>query len=171
LDLEFEIDGIPRDVEGAQALFVRSPFDFERWAVSLVYGQPNEKQVGDRGSDGVIRFPMPEKNKVGRAIVSVKGGSHVAPTMVRDLAGTISAEKADMGVLILMSKPTAKMSEAAHHSGSYTWPIDGRSYPKVQIVTIAELLEGARLEIPAPLSPYTQAQPHVRMSGQEALGI
>jgi SAM-dependent methyltransferase len=170
-EAKFEIDGIPRDVPGAKALFERSPFEFERWAVSLVYGQPNEKQVGDRGSDGVIRFPMPEKNKVGRVVVSVKGGGQVGPAMVRDLAGTVEAEKANMGVLITLTKATAKMTEAAHHTGSYEWPVDGRSYPKVQLVTIEQLLAGHRLEIPPPLSPYSLAQRHVPPSDQGSLAI
>jgi hypothetical protein len=34
-----------------------------------------------------------------------------------------------------------------------------------------ELLDGQRLTIPPPLSPYLQAQPHVLQAGQEALGI
>ncbi len=167
---EFDIDGIPRDLPGAQALFARSPFDFERWAVSLVYGQPNEKQVGDRGADGIIRFPMPEKNKIGRIVVSVKGGGHVGPAMVRDLDGTINAEKADMGVLITMSPPTSKMVEAAQHTGSYRWPVDGRDYPKVQIVTVADLLQGHRLSMPPPLSPYLQAARQAPAVDQMTLG-
>lgn len=32
----YEVSGIPRDAGSAQALFQQSPFDFERWAVSLV---------------------------------------------------------------------------------------------------------------------------------------
>lgn len=52
----YKVEGIPRDLPGAQALFNASPFDFERWAVTLADGTPNEKQVGDRGIDGVIRF-------------------------------------------------------------------------------------------------------------------
>ncbi len=46
---KFEIDGIPRNLGGAEALFKKKPFHFERWAVSLVHGQPCEKQVGDKG--------------------------------------------------------------------------------------------------------------------------
>jgi hypothetical protein len=30
------------------------------------------------------------------------------------------------------------MGEVAHHSGSYTWPVDGRSYPKVQLMTVEQ---------------------------------
>ncbi len=54
----YEVLGIPRDRASALALFSRSPFDFERWAVSLVNGQPNQKQVGDKGIDGVARFAI-----------------------------------------------------------------------------------------------------------------
>lgn len=54
----YETLGIPRDMRSALALFVRSPFDFERWAVSRINSQPNEKskQWGDKGVDGVARF-------------------------------------------------------------------------------------------------------------------
>lgn len=169
-EAHFEIDGIPKDLAGAGALFARSPFDFERWAVSLVYGQPNEKQVGDRGADGVIRFPMPEKNKVGRVLVSVKGGERVGPNVVRDLDGTVNAEKAEMGVLITMAKPTAKMVEAANHTGSYVWPVDGQSYPRIQITTVEDLLAGHRLKLPPPLTPYLQATRHVPKADQLAMG-
>jgi DNA modification methylase len=169
-DAVFTIDGIPSDLAGAAALFQHSPFEFERWAVSLVYGQPNEKQVGDRGSDGVIRFPLPEKNKVGRVVISVKGGQQVHPTAVRDLLGTVKTEHADMGVLITLADPTPKMIEAANHSGSYIWPVDGRSYPLIQIVTVADLLAGHRLKMPPPLSPYSQAARHVAEVDQLSFG-
>lgn len=57
----YEVHGIPSDLDGAQALFQDSAFDFERWAVSLVGAQPNEKQVGDRGIDGVGRLQLTQK--------------------------------------------------------------------------------------------------------------
>jgi hypothetical protein len=55
----YTLQGIPRDLVGAQALFKSNPFDFERWAVSQVGGQPHERpeQAGDKGVDGWIRFP------------------------------------------------------------------------------------------------------------------
>ena len=70
----YEIRGIPRDLAGAKTLFDESPFEFERWCVMLLDGQPNQKQVGDKGIDGVIRFPLDKKTS-GRIIVSVKGGA------------------------------------------------------------------------------------------------
>lgn len=80
----YDLRGVPSDLESAHALFTANAFDFERWAVSLVNGQLNEKQVGDKGIDGVVRFYLNEK-ETGEAIVSVKGGKTVNPSMVRDL--------------------------------------------------------------------------------------
>ncbi len=152
----YTIHGIPRDIQGAAALFQHSPFDFERWAVSLVNAQPNEKQVGDKGIDGVARFYLDNKT-VGRALVSVKGGTNIGPQFARDLLGTVEGHKAQMGVLITMAKPTPGVKDVMDHGGTYTWPVNGQVYPKIQAITIRELLEGKRPLMPQMNLPYIQA--------------
>ncbi len=168
--LDYELHGIPRDLAGARALFKESPFDFERWAVSLVNGQPNEKQVGDKGIDGVIRFPLDAKTAVGRCIVSVKGGGQVNPAMVRDLGGTITNHKAEMGVLITMDKATPGMIDAANHGGNYTWPVNEATFPRVQLVTVAQLLRGEQPNLPPVLTPYLKATRQTVKTDQLTLG-
>ena len=152
----YEVLGIPRDIGGARALFQRSPFDFERWAVSLINAQPNEKQVGDKGVDGVARFPLDRKVN-GRILVSVKGGGTIGPQFVRDLLGTVETQKAQMGVLITTAAPTRGILDAVDHGGTYTWPMNGQDYPRVQVITIAELLRDVRPKMPLLLLPYVQA--------------
>jgi DNA modification methylase len=152
----YEIVGVPRDAEGAEALFKRSPFDFERWAVSMLDGTPNEKQVGDRGVDGRIRFPASAANDIGMIVISVKGGN-LNPAMVRDLAGTVEGDNAAMGILITNQPATKGMVEAAQLSGTYAHPLTGTTYPKVQLVSIAELLDGKRPKMPTAFMPYLQA--------------
>lgn len=154
----YRLHGIPHDLDGARALFAANPFDFERWAVSLVDGQPNTKQVGDKGIDGVIRFPTDNKGGVGRALVSVKGGATLNPGMVRDLVGTVEQQGADMGVFICLTEPTKGMREVENASGTYTWAVGDRAFPKVQIVTIAQLLAGQRPKMPTAFLPYIQAK-------------
>lgn len=106
IDSTYEVLGVPADLESAHDLFHRSPFDFERWAVSLVRGTPNAKQVADKGSDGVIRFVTSRKGRA-KAIVSVKGGKQLTPGMVRDLEGVVSKTKdVEMGVLITLHPST-----------------------------------------------------------------
>lgn len=164
----YEILGIPRDLAGAQALFKRSPFEFERWCVMMLDGQPNEKQVGDKGIDGVIRFPIDSKGNSDKILVSVKGGS-TNPGHVRDLIGTIQSQRAAMGVFVCMQNPTKAMQEAANHSGLYVHPANGQKYPKVQIITVQELLDGKRPTLPPTLLPYFQAQKRVEKHDQGAL--
>jgi hypothetical protein len=63
-----------------------------------------------------------------------------------------------MGVFVSMIEPTRGMLEAVNHSGTYKHPANGQSYPKVQIISVRELLEGKRPKMPPTLLPYFQAQ-------------
>lgn len=163
----YKIHGIPRDKEGAFALFSENPFDFERWAVSLVHGQPNEKQVGDKGIDGVIKLAL-DRKKIGKALVSVKGGKQINPAMVRDLVGTVKSQGAELGVLITMTEPTSGMRQAASAAGTWTWDFANQDFPKVQILTVAELLSGKKPDLPPWYRPYVQAK---AASDDEQLGL
>lgn len=154
----FTTNGIPTDIEGAEALFARNPFDFERWAVSSVNGQPNEKQVGDKGVDGRIRFHR-GGDVAGLGAVSVKGGRAINPSMVQALVGAMEQERADMGVLVTMGRPTAGMVEAANRAGLYEHPPTGNRYPRVQIITVPELFDGKRPNMPTVILPYIKASP------------
>jgi hypothetical protein len=151
--------GIPTDVAGAQALFDANPFDFERWAVSLLDGQPNERQVGDKGVDGRVRFHA-DVDRIGTCLVSVKGGHQVNPAMVRDLVGTVEQQKAEMGVLIIAVPITKGMAEVAAKSGSYEAPLTRASYPKVQIITVPDLLAHKHPRMPTAIPPYVKAKPY-----------
>jgi DNA modification methylase len=167
----YDVYGIPKDMGSAKALFAQSPFDFERWAVSLINAQPNQKQVGDKGIDGVAKFVADTNHTIGRVLVSVKGGKVIGPNFVRDLLGTIQTQKAEMGVLISMAPATRGVTEAANHAGSYVWPINGESFPRLQVITIEELLAGKRPRLPGTLNPYIQAQPADVSADQLTLGI
>ncbi|MGW1901735.1 DNA methyltransferase [Streptomyces hirsutus] len=163
---DYDILGIPFDVDGAQKLFQQSPFEFERWCVMLVDGQPNEKQVGDKGIDGVIRIPVDRRGTSERVLVSVKGGA-TGPSHVRDLIETVESNKAAMGVFITLRNPTPAMREAANHSGIYTYPVNGQKYPKVQIISVAELLSGVRPHVPTSLLPYYQARRRPKVEAEQ----
>lgn len=158
IEQTYQVHGVPADLDGARALFEENPFDFERWAVSLIDAQPNEKQVGDKGIDGRVRF-YAGKDRIGQALVSVKGGKSVAPSMVNEIAGTVSREQAELGILITLTEPTKGMRDTADKSGTYTAPLTGQEYPKVQIVTVADLMAGRRPSMPTAILPYMKAKP------------
>jgi hypothetical protein len=89
--------------------------------------------------------------------VSVKGGGQIGPQFVRDLVGTVQSQKAQMGVLITMGKPTPGIIDAVNHGGTYTWPVNGQVFPRVQVITVAELLAGKRPQVPSLQNPYKTA--------------
>lgn len=154
---DFDVSGVPKDGPSASALFERNPLDFERWAVSLVGAQPNERQVADKGIDGIARFPLTAGN-YGRVLVSVKGGKSLAPAMVRDLRGTLERERAELGMLVTRLPITAGMASEIQHSGLFTHPATGQRYPRLQAVTIGDLLSGTRPVLPPTVLPYVSAQ-------------
>lgn len=164
---KYIVEGKPRDLGGAKALFAKSPFEFQRWAVSPVDATPNEKPSGDKGIDGIARFTVDARGGTGRALVSVKGGA-TGPGDVRDLVGTVESQRAEMGIFITLEPPTPGMMDAARHSGTYTHPISGREYPRVQILTVEELLHGKKPDMPTPLLPYIRG---VSTMGEEQLTL
>jgi hypothetical protein len=51
------------------------------------------------------------------------------------------------------------MTEIADHSGTYTAPLTGTNYPRVQILTVDDLLAGRRPKMPTAILPYVKASP------------
>lgn len=153
----YEVLGIPRDKASALALFSRSPLDFERWAVTLLNGQPNVRQSGDKGIDGVARFPLDARGTIGRVLISVKGGRQLNPAMVRDIGGTVTTQRAAMGILITNAAPTRGMLDEANHAGTYEHPHYDNPFPRIQIATIDDLLAGRLPKMPPTNSRYKDA--------------
>jgi hypothetical protein len=157
IDDTYEVKGVPADLAAAHALFARSEFEFERWAVSLVRGTPNERQVNDKGKDGIVRFATGRKSTA-EAIVSVKGGKNLVPAFVREVEGSVATyRKAELGILITLHPPSKGMVDEAKRSGVYRDPF-GNSYPKVQIYTVEQLLNGVKPDMPPVIPPYTGAK-------------
>ena len=145
--IKYSETGSPKGAAGAKALFDQSPKNFEMWAVKLAGGRPNPKGGGDKGTDGTIRFYI-DGTTAGRVTISVKGGDTLNPAMVRDLIGTVDKDKTDLGILITRVEPTRGMRETAAEAGTYTWPPTGATHPKVQILTVEQVMSGVRPDMP-----------------------
>lgn len=151
--------GRPTDLAGARELAVRDKYQFQWWAAWRLGAQTYEgKKGGDRGVDANIYFANGPYG-LGRIIISVKAGENLNPGMVRDLAGTVAAEGAEMGLLVTMAEPTRGMISAAADQGFVAKTPHGR-LPKVQIVTAEDLLLGRMPKLP-PL-PVPEDGPTVR---------
>ena len=146
----YEIIGAPTDLASAEALKEISPHQFEWWAVDLVNARPakDHKKGADTGIDGYINFFDDKSGQAKQVIVQVKSG-YVGVNHVRDLKGVLDREKAAIGALITLREPTKPMLTEAAATGFYESKDFPGRYPRLQILTIAELLAGKKLEYPA----------------------
>jgi DNA modification methylase len=141
--IKFEIEGTPKDADGARNLAERDKYQFQWWACSLVNAAPyqGKKKGADSGIDGLIFF-HDDKSGAKKIVVSVKGGENVNVAMVRDLGHVVDREKASMGFFVTLAEPTRPMREEAIAAGFYDAPRFGSEYPKLQILTIEGLMNG-----------------------------
>ncbi|MCH8952333.1 MAG: site-specific DNA-methyltransferase, partial [Proteobacteria bacterium] len=98
--IEFDVHGVPMDLDGARELAAADKHQFELWAISLIpNAQPwkRGKKGADRGIDGIL-YVTGEGRKTERCLISVKGGRNVGVAMIRYLVGTMDREKAPMGL-------------------------------------------------------------------------
>jgi len=164
-EINFKVIGEPQSVSAARHLAQQNRFQFEWWALSLVRARPTGGQRGskrgkkgaDRGIDGVITFIDEAKRKPKRVLVQVKSGK-VGSRDIRDLRGTVEREKAAVGVLITLESPTSAMEKEAITAGFYHSPGWQLDYPRIQILTIEQLLGGEQMKMPFTSVTFKQAQ-------------
>jgi site-specific DNA-methyltransferase (adenine-specific) len=141
-DEHYSVEGTPTDNLSARRFFEQTAPQnhkpFEMWAVSLISGQPLEKKGGDRGIDGRLPIYDPKGN-LNWAMIQVKGGA-LNPGYIRDFSHVITREKAVFGVFICLDPPSKQMVNEALEAG-YVEGFGARKIPRLQILTIKELLE------------------------------
>ncbi len=144
----YDVIGEPTTVEDAENLAKSDPYQFQWWALGLVGARPGEQKKGaDKGIDGRIYFHDDSSGRTKQIILSVKAG-HTSVPHVRDLRGVIDREKAVIGVLITFQQSTQPMRTEAASAGFYESAGWGRKYPRLQILTVGELLEGKTIDMP-----------------------
>jgi site-specific DNA-methyltransferase (adenine-specific) len=146
--LTYHVVGEPVTLDDAEALAAEDKFQFQAWALGLVGARPAQgvKKGADKGIDGTLYFHSSEgSGKTDRIILSVKGGKLKADD-VRALEGVRAREKAAIGVLISFDEPSKKMRTDAASLGFHdtAWG----AFPRIQLLTVKELLEGKRIEYP-----------------------
>lgn len=147
--IAFTVEGTPKDLASAEDLARRDKYQFQWWAVSMVDAMPygGRKKGADGGVDGIIHF-RPDGRRPERAIVSVKGGDHVGVQMIRDLHSAMMREKAVAAVFVTKAAPTSVMEREAAAVGRFQSAVTGKSYPRLQILTLAQLFRGQRPDLP-----------------------
>lgn len=156
------VDGLPKDLAGAKALFKKDPFEFEYWALDLVNAMPAQSKSkeqmrgADKGIDGIITFTKEIKNgkqEYGRVLVQVKGGG-VQRSDIATLKGDVEREKAEAGLFVTLEEPTRPMRDEAVSAGKFGVSFSKAEFPRIEIITIKELLLGKRPNVPYWTEPY-----------------
>lgn len=165
---KFKVIGEPTSLPDAQELAESDPYQFQYWALGLVNARPVEQKKGtDKGIDGKIVFQGEKAGDFEQVIISVKAGNLMA-NHVRDLRGVLDREKAAIGVLISMEEPTKPMHTEAVTAGFFESKAWGRKYPKLQLLTIEDLLSGKKIDMP-PIkqvgATFKKAEKHVSDRG------
>ena len=170
--LDYEVIGEPATVDAARELATDSAnegrYQFEWWALSLVRAKPVGGQAGSRkgkkgadaGIDGVINFFDEDgrgKKRPQTVVVQVKSGV-VKAGDIRDLKGTIDREGAAIGIFITLEQPTQPMIKEALAAGVYESPRWGKSFRRVQILTIGDLFAGAGVDMPPQYGSHQRAE-------------
>lgn len=163
----YQIIGEPEDLQGAIHLAQSvDRYQFQWWAISLISARPYGGEAGskrgkkgaDSGIDGIITFHDDPRGPAKRVIVQVKSGK-VSVRDIRELRGTVERENhAVMGVFLTLQKPSEPMKIEAESCGFYHSPTWHKDYPKMQILTIEQLLNGEGVKMPPTVTTYKKAQ-------------
>ena len=166
---DYDVVGEPVDAGSARALAEQDRYQFQFWAMSLLEAFPREqrKRGADRGIDGLVYFIDGPRRTTNKAVVQVKSGKVSSPH-IRDLAGTVEREKAAFGLFITLEEPTRDMRTEAVSAGFYHSDVWQKDYPKIQIRTVAELLQGRGFELPPHPSMYQAAERIQQTEGRQA---
>lgn len=161
----YKVVGQPEDLEGARELADKDKYGFQWWILPLIgakafgseAGKKEGKKGADGGIDGMIVFTDDNSGKAKKVIVSVKGGG-VNVSQIRDLGHVVEREKAAIGIFLTLEKPTKPMIEEAVGKGFYHSDGWNKDYPRIQILTVEEVLAGKQPNLPPSIDTFKQAQ-------------
>jgi len=171
INTTFKVAGEPTDLHGARKLAEDDKFQFEAWALSMVGARPSGqvRRGADKGIDGRLFFHDDSSGKSKQIILSVKGG-HTEHSHMRDLRGVLDREEAQIGVLITLEPASKPMQKEAASAGFYNSPAFPDSvFPKLQILTIEDMLAGHTIQFPRMLQTTYKQAPKAKPKAQENL--
>ena len=154
-DVDFTIAGVPQTLEGAKDLWHRDKYHFQKWAVEEVDGFVTTKRTADGGIDGRLYFDVPGERELKSMVLEVKGGKNVTIADLRALHSVLEREEAVMAGLIVMEplgdRKMQNFQKLMAEAGDLEVARTARPYPRMQILSVPEILEGKRFDTPTPM--------------------
>ena len=157
---DFVIEGVPHTLEGAQDLWRRDKYHFQKWAVEQVDGFVTTRRTADGGIDGRIYFAVPGQTELQSMVVEVKGGKTVSVTDWRALKGVLSRDEALLAGMVIMEPLGGAKARNFSREVMDLEPINilGIEYDRMQILSVGEILEGKRFRTPTVAGRHQQPQ-------------
>lgn len=106
--------------------------------------------------DGWMRFADGVEGHVQRIVVQVKSG-HIGIKDIHELRDVVARQNAAIGIFLTLEEPTKEMIREAKLTSPYVSTTWKNEYPKIQIITIQQLLSGQRPQIPPTISAFLEA--------------
>ncbi len=164
---KIEISGVPKDFESAKALAERQDDktrkEFEKWMV-LSYSKNramiNDKKGGDKGIDGIAYIADRIENgtvEAAKVIFSVKSDKKLVPAMIDQLNGVIARDGAVCGIFLCLYRAD-NLVKYSKSLGKYVNSFTGNSYPKIQVICVEDLLNGAVMNLPNQIEVVKKAE-------------
>ena len=147
---DYQIEGVPRNIEGAKDLWERDKYHFQKWAVEEVDGFVTNRRTADGGIDGRVYFSSPNIQDLQSMVIEVKGGVNVSIRDLRVLNGVLANDSAVMAGLIVMD-PIGTVKDRNFHrfmAEAGDVEIGGTNYPRLQILNVLQILKGKRFDTP-----------------------
>ena len=155
---DYLVEGVPRTIEGAQDLWKRDPYHFQKWAVEQSDGFVTTRRSVDGGIDGRLYFAVPYTQDLQSMVIEVKGGRNVSIAHLRALHGVMDHDPALMAGLIVLHPPAERQARnfAQFMAETGTLEILGIEYPRLQLLTVEDILEGKRFNTPTVAGRHVQ---------------
>ena len=156
---DFEVRGVPRDLEGARDLWTRDKYHFQKWAVEQVDGFVTTRQTADGGVDGRLYFAHPGHRDLQSMVIEVKGGASVNITDVRALGDVLRRDDAMLAGLIVMDQLPARKEQNFRRLMAEAGDLDvlGVKYPRMQMLAVPAIIAGERFNTPSVAARHSVA--------------
>ena len=109
------------------------------------------KQTADGGIDGRLYFAHPDRGDLQSMVIEVKGGANVNIAVVRALGDVMRRDSALLAGLIVMddlsSGKTRNFGALMAEAGDLD--VLGVKYPRMQMLTVAQIVAGERFNTPS----------------------
>ena len=169
----FEIFGFPKVIDSAKELAENTSggrLKFEEWIVEvMLHGVLNENRT-QMGYDGYFTFDVQGEKHIG--MIEVKSGS-ATPNQLNHFIKTVESNNGHIGIFVCFEKQIKNsMLKIAKDEGYYSEAIFGNHYPKIQIISVENLLKGENIRVPVSTkTTFKTASKEIKQNNQGKLDL